>query len=461
MRPARSDTGTGTGPDDTPTKGKRATPEQKSEARLLEIMELGAVNSRLVEAAETAAAIGGVYIYPVWDKDLRDFPIMAIAQADQAVPEFRYGLLTAVTFSRVVAEESGNILRHLERHEVEGTGDSRRAVVLHGLYRGTSAMLGSPIDLVAAEATQALPARVELPFADLDVEYIPNIRPNRLWRASGHGVADIQGSETLLDALDETYASWMRDVRLAKARIIVPREYLATDQDGKNAAFDIDQEIYVGMEMDPGLTQDARAMLAHQFNIRWLEHKGTGEALIDRIVSNAGYATSTLGAAQAASAASSSLRIGEHKTILTLKRKSAWWEAAVANVLYRMMLIDKEIFGSKAPVIRPVVTLADSIIDTPLELAQTTLAMKTAESASIETRVRIQHSDWSEAEVDAEVLRIKDELEAAKPPVAVSAGAFGNPKDDAAATGKKPLTGKGPAPTNKPPTTAPQAKNAG
>jgi hypothetical protein len=295
----------------------------------------------------------------------------------------------------------------------------------------------------------------------LDVEYIPNIRPNRLWRASGHGVADIQGSESLLDALDETYASWMRDVRLAKARIIVPREYLSHDPDDHTeTGFDIDQEIYVGMDMDPGLTQDARAMLAHQFAIRWQEHKGTSEALIDRIVSNAGYSTSTLGTASATSAAGTSLRIGEHKTILTLKRKSAWWEAAVSNVLYRMQLIDASEFGSGIKPIRPVVQLADSIIDTPLELAQTTLAMKTAEAASIETRVRILNPDMADAEVDAEVKRIKDELEAAKPPPpAVGGGAFGNSKDDAAATSKKPITAGGPAPTNKPPVTPPQAKN--
>lgn len=461
VRPARAEDGPGATPEASPSKGKRRSPEQRSEARLLDIMDKGAVNSRLVEAAETAAAMGGVYIYPVWDEDLRDFPLMAIAQADQAVPEFRYGLLTAVTFARVVSDpNSGEILRHLERHEVQGSGADRKAVVLHGLYRGSSTMLGAPVDLVASEATAALPARVELPFQELDVEYVPNIRPNRLWRASGHGVADIQGSETLLDALDETYASWMRDVRLAKARIIVPREYLTTDPDGK-AGFDVDQEIYVGMDMDPGLTQDARAMLAHQFNIRWMEHKGTSEAIIDRIVSNAGYATSTLGAQQAASAATSSLRIGEHKTILTLKRKSAWWEAAVANVLYRMMLIDRDVFGGTAPAIRPIVTLADSIIDTPLELAQTALALSTAASASIETRVRLQHPDWSEAEVDAEVLRIKDELEAAKPPVAVSSGAFGGKGTDAASTSKLPTTGKGDAPANDPPTTPPQAKNAG
>jgi len=265
---------------------------------------------------------------------------------------------------------------------------------------------------------------------------VPNIRPNRLWRSSGQGVADIQGSETLLDALDETYASWMRDVRLAKARILVPREYLRDDSGGEKA-FDVDQEIYVPMDMEPSLSQDARAMLAHQFAIRHMEHKATADDLIEHIVSNAGYDPVTIGNEPKAGAVAAALRISEHKTLLTLKRKSAWWRAALADVLYGMELLDKEQFGSTVDPIRPNVTTADSIIDSPLELAQTVLALKTAESASYDTRVRIMHPDWSNAEVNAEVARLKDEAPADP---AATTGAFGDPSQDPAGTGNKPRT---------------------
>lgn len=455
--------------DDTPAPDKAAgtpakkpqTPEQRAEARLLEIVEEGDIYSRLVEAAESAAAIGGVYIYPVWDKDLRDFPIMAVAQSDMAIPEFRHGFLTAVTFHRTVETRGRAIYRHVERHEVEGTGESRKAVVLNALYLGTEDRLGLATTLGVSDTTANLIPRVELPFSELDVEYVPNIRPNRLWRASSLGVADIQGSETLLDALDETYASWMRDVRLAKARILVPREYLRPDPENKNVpAFDIDQEIYVGMDMEPGASQDSRSMLAHQFAIRFEEHRETARDLVERIVSNAGYAPQTLGTSTDASRTGTALRITEHKTLLTLRRKSGWWRTAVASTLYKMMLIDREVFGSTVPAIRPTVKLSDSIIDNPLELAQTALALKTAESASVETRVRIVRPDWSEAEVDAEVKRITDEVKAAKPKV--TTGQFGAPHTDAATTGSLPTTPQagGPAPSNPPPASPPLAPNA-
>jgi hypothetical protein len=103
-----------------------------------------------------------------------------------------------------------------------------------------------------------------------------------------------------------------------------------------------------------------------------------------------------------------------------------------------MMIIDKAEFSSGVEAFRPTVTLSDSIIDQPLELAQTALALKTAESASIETRVRIVNPDWSETEIDAEVKRVQGDIEAAKPPAPVitSGGKFGS--GDAADTGHKP-----------------------
>lgn len=443
--------------DDGEALERPETPEENTEQRLIEIAEEGDLYARLAEAAETSAAVGGVYIYPVWDTELRDVPIMAIAQSDQAVPEFRHGFLVAVTFWRNVARDGNVVLRHVERHEVQGTGDGRKGVVLHGLYEGGNYDLGQQRDLAMHPETADLEPIVELPFPELDVEYIPNTRPNRLWRASAIGVADIQGAESLLDALDEVYASWMRDVRLAKARILVPREYMRKDEDG-NDAFDVDQEIYVPMDMEPGLSQDSRAMMAHQFQIRYLEHRETSAQLIDRIVSNAGYVPQTLGEGSMVRGGDTgtALRIAEHKTLLTLRKKSGWWRTAISNVLEHMLLIDNEVFGSGNTIVRPVVQLADSIIDNPLELAQTALALKTAESASVETRVRLVHPDWSNHEVMAEVDRIKDD---APPPPVMTPGAFGGAEEDPASTDKIP-TGdqtKDP-PANAPPPSPPLAK---
>jgi len=453
-----------------PTK-QTSDPAEKTEQRMLEIVARSELRSRLLEAAESAAAIGGVYIYPAWDKDLFDFPVMAIAQADMAVPEFKWGFLVAVTFHRVVDTigDSNKVWRIVERHEVEGTGETRKAVVLTGLFKGDPGTIGQQVELSAHPSTANVEPRIELPFAELDVQYIPNTRPNRLWRASGHGVADIQGSESLLDAIDETFASWMRDIRLGKARIIVPRDYLRMDRDNENTpTFDIDQEVYTAMEMEPTMNSDARSILAHQFAIRYLEHRSTARELIERVVSNAGYSPATLGQSSDSSGMSrtgAALRVSEHKTVLTQRRKSAHWSTALSTFMRHYLLVDKEFFGGDIiDDVHPMVELSDSVIDQPLELAQTALAMKSAESASTETRVRILHPDWSDAEIAAEVAKITAEVEAAaimgaEAKFGGTPDAFGDPAKDPKATGNFPRKSqKKGRQTSAPPTPPPFAR---
>jgi len=129
-----------------------------------------------------------------------------------------------------------------------------------------------------------------------------------------------------------------------------------------------------------------------------------------------------------------------------------------------LLLIDKEYFGGQVdPDVHPMVEMSDSIIDQPLELAQTALAMKSAESASTETRVRILHADWSDAEIAAEVARIQDEVALANvnrsfPP---TFDAFGDPGKDPSATSTFPMTSqKKGRQTSRPPTPPPYAKGS-
>ncbi len=148
------------------------------------------------------------------------YPGRLPADADGAAPEFAHGdILKAVTFWTVLLCDGTHVVRHLERHEP--------GMILHGVYDGTEQNLGKPIALDAFDATRDLPPVRALPIGKrLAVAYIPNTMFAPDWRdipgASGLGTSDYQGAETFLSAIDETYTSWMRDIRLAKSRIIVP-----------------------------------------------------------------------------------------------------------------------------------------------------------------------------------------------------------------------------------------------
>ena len=79
--------------------------------RLDTIIDETDVYSRLLEMAETASALGGAYLKVNWDTNFKPYPILSVAQADNAIPEFKWGFLQRVTFQNFY-HQSFRILCH-------------------------------------------------------------------------------------------------------------------------------------------------------------------------------------------------------------------------------------------------------------------------------------------------------------------------------------------------------------
>ena len=374
--------------------------------RLDELRSETSLQNKLLEGAETCAALGGAYLRASWDKGLADEPFLTTMLPDHAVPEFRYGRLTAVTFWREVTGDSqrGVVLRHLERHE--------RGVILHGLYRGEKDLLGCAIDLKASPDTEGLEAVITLPDAlakRLAVAYVPNVLPDKRRPTSPQGRADVEGCESLLDALDETYTSWMRDIRLGKSRIVVPADALepAVFGGGRGAGkgFDADREVFTELEVDP----QHMDITPVQFDLRTAEHAETALHLFERIISEAGYSPQTFGLRIEGRAESgTALRLREARTFKTMARKQRYWAPALADVCELLLILDASVFGRAVTAERPRVTWPEETA-TPQEVAQTLTLLRTAEAASTETMVRMLHADWDDEAVRAEVASIQAE----------------------------------------------------
>lgn len=387
--------------EDNAPQGATAT-----EDRLQEILRISDVESRLNEAADTGAALGGVFLKVDWDRELVQAPILSVVQADMALPEFRYGILTAVTLWRLVEQEvdDGRYLRHVERHEP--------GMILHGLYRGSEDNLGVRVALEEHPETARLPDVVELPFPGLAIRYIPNMRPNRLFRGWAIGQSDYAGSEGMMDALDETWTSWVRDIRLGKARLLVPEEYLGRQSAGR-FTFDLEQEVYTPLDIPPASEQ---GITENQFAIRVDEHERTARNLVEYIVGHAGYSRQTFGIGIEGSAESgTALRIRERRTLSTQQRKAKFWPSPLADLFEAMLAIDQQIFRRETQVFRPRVVLADSLTPDQSETATVIDLLNRAGALSTEIKVKMAHPDWDQPQVDAEVARIREEQGLALP----------------------------------------------
>lgn len=356
-----------------------------------------------------------MYLRVVWDTDLSDRPWIDMVPADAAVPEFRHGRLVAVTFWHVIKDEGKTVVRHLEKHV-----PSQNAI-LHGVYVGDQQKLGYPAPLTdfpeTAPYAQCLTEgnAITFPDAPLDastVVYIPNMRPNRIWRDLGPSAAplgrsDYSGLEGLMDALDEAMSSWMRDIRLGKARLIVPQSYLDNIGRGKGAVFEPEREVFVPVaSLVSGEAGMGQQIMAQQFGIRYQEHSETVNALIEQIVNQAGYSGQTLGLQGDIATTATEVVARERKSLTTRGKKIGYWRPALQDIIYGLMTISRVVFGEDVEPVRPEIDWAEAVLPDQAELAQTVAVLRGAEATSITTAVATVHPDWSQDQIDEEVANI-------------------------------------------------------
>lgn len=383
--------------------------------------------SELAEAAEVCAALGGVYLRVSWDDTVEpDGPFLTHVDADQAIPDFTWGRMTAVTFWQVVAREGKHVFRHLERHELDANGNG---IILHGLYQGEEDKLGHPVPLTDQPATAGLAPWVDAfgaIYSDtpgLCVNYVPNQTPTRRWRTDPHGKnlgrSDIDGVEQLMDALDEVYTSWMRDVRLGKSRIMVAKSLLDNVGTGNGAAFNAEQEAYAAMNMLPGADATlAQQIQQVQFTIRVQEHRDTATQLVKDILQMVGYSTETFGIYDGGGPVKTATEVEskQQRSLMTRDRKIRLWRPAIARIAAKLLAVDKAKFGTPNSDTDVTVVFPDGVQESQLSIATTLQLLKSVDLISDQVAVATLHPDWDDDDVAEEVSRLQQERAAKQPP---------------------------------------------
>jgi A118 family predicted phage portal protein len=360
--------------------------------------------------------MGGVYLRIVWDTSVADLPWIQPVPPDICVPAFSYDKLVSATFWRVLSDNGADVVRHLEMHVPQ------QNQIIHGVYQGDQSDLGEIVPLSDFPATARLAGDLQgdtlnfpdLPFDASTVVYIPNIRPNKIWRDLGPqawplGRSDYSGVEPLMDNLDEAMSSWMRDVRLAKMRLIVPPEYLDNIGRGEGAVFEPDRQVFTPLNMlhDAGGPQ----ITANQFQIRVAEHSQSVQELLNRIVQSAGYSPQSFGDYQGNAPTATEIEARNRTSLLTRQKKIGYWRPELKNAIYSHMCVSKLYFGVTAITPeRPDIEFAEVALPDQLQLAQTAAMIDAAHAASKRTLVTLVHPDWSDEEVNDEVTLIHGEV---------------------------------------------------
>lgn len=376
---------------------------------------------QLLEAAEVACALSGVYLRVGYDTSVSEYPIITVVHPDLAVPTFYHGHMTSCILWQILEDVGGKVVRHLECHEP--------GVIYHGVYIGTHKDIGIRQGLDTRPETEYLMDEAPGPVKDrLDVIYVPNLK-TRIWRDKGQaanlGRSDYSSVITLMDALDEAYTSWMRDVRLGKARLMVPQNYLESEGQGKGAMFDLDKDVFVTLNVMAA--QDRMEIVPNQFAIRYAEHTATCMALMERILSGAGYSLQTFGMTGEVAMTATESDSRERRTFDTRAAKVEVWERKINDLVQLMLAVDNTMGNVQEFVEGPeteiLVEFPPAVQESQQILAQVAQLLRTAEAASTETLVKLIHPDWDDERVTEEVTKIMGEKPAPTTPGIV-------PKDD-------------------------------
>lgn len=381
--------------------------------------------SLLSEAGELCSALGGVFLRAGWDTDVADHPLATVVAADGAVPTFSFGLLREVTFWTAY-DKGGTLYRHTETH--------RPGEIIHQLWKGSGDKLGKLVPLTEVPEVAGLAEvltdgdRILTGTDLLTAVYVPNIRPVPMWRrinsAAYLGRSDFgsEGVIGLMDAVDEAWTSWMRDVRHGRSRILAASSILRSEGPGKGAWLDLDAEVYEEVRMplgdDPTLD---KLLKAQQFNIRVEEHSRTIRELTLAVVNGCGYSGSTFGLDTEVAKTATEVGAVRGRTRDTREKKTRYWTPPLERFLMTLAELDRSIFSGPGLREEPRVEFPTFASPTLMELGQTAQALRAAEAASTKTLVQLVHPDWDGDQVAEEVTLITD---AATPPPVTIASPF-------------------------------------
>ena len=390
--------------------------DELTNERLQEIMEQSGFYQMLLRGAELQSAYGGVFLKLNWDKSLADHPIVAALPGSAGLPEFKYGINIKNTFWTEVRREEDTMRVYRRREEY--TRDGR---IINALFRGNSMELGTEVPLDSIDETRGTAKVAQSGTDKLLSVYIPGRLPNKHDPMSPYGASDYEGLHDLFDALDETYSALMRDIRLGKARLIVPMDYLrrkesiraALEQDSPAGwVYPDEQEYFVALDIDP---QDKGSPItAVQPEVRGTQYLEVINDQVRRIYMAAGFSPQSAGLDIAGSAESgTALNVRERRSMQTTEAKKTYWWHALVDFVQAMIALDAKAF---TPSIKPdapiTVAFADNTQPDTRTIADILQQVSAAGAASTQTKVQILHPDWDQEKIDEEVVRIMDESDA-------------------------------------------------
>jgi hypothetical protein len=398
-----------------PATEPASQPVDPTQEYLDQLLQRGA-HATLLEAAEICAALGGVYLRIVWDPAVRDRPWLTAVHPDVAVPEWTVGRPRR---GHVLAESSpeGQDRRPAPRTPRAREDPPRR-------LRGHRRRAGPPVVPLTEYPETAGLANNQLTDGNdrptgatgLTAAYVPNMRPNRLWRNQPGRRPPrplrLRRRRALMDALDMTYSSLDARRRPGQGPPDRPASTSSPTGPGKGARGPRPGAVRADQHDGP---EDGSSQITRSSSPSGSTTARPGAELKTTIVTAAGYSADVR--PHRRSRGHRHRGRGQGTPVLHHPRpKDRYWRPKLADILLAYLEVAAYWFKPAGVVpVRPDVEWADSVSIDPVALAQELNLLEQAKAISTEQKVRRLNPTWGNTEVAAEVQKITDETAAPVP----------------------------------------------
>ena len=366
----------------------------------------------LHQAFRSCAGLGWVYGRVVWDANIDPHPWIEWIDADQGMPEFTNGRLTAIIFWETY-KTNNHVYRLLTRHTA-GRID-------YALYEGSEHGLGRVVPFTDCEETAYLADVVD---ADSGITtgatrptavLIPNLDRSPKWRTDPYlrylGMSDVVKGGEVWHSLNMLWTDLMHEVDSAKAKLIVPEHYLRSNGPGRGMSYEWWRDVYT--KPQSASADEAETIDRVQFDMRVQEYMDAIENTRMRAISSAGWSNITFGLENAsAQMTATEIRARSTRTLHTHKAKSRFVRAGLGELLTAWLEMDAELNNYAPPTRMVDVSVAEPVQATELDEATTVQTLRTAGVASTRYAVTRLHPEWTDEQINEELAELQREQRA-------------------------------------------------
>ena len=252
-----------------------------------------------------------------------------------------------------------------------------------------------------------------LPFRDFaTVVYKQNANSNKLYKGE-RGVPDIQGLDTIEDALTESISDLMDAIRKGGVKEYIDDQLIPQDSAGKQIAINPFNKRIITTRGSASTENSKRLWQVTQADIRWQSYVETIQVLMSTAINKAGLSPTTIGLTglESINSSAESQEAREKTSIRTRDLCLASWRLALTELLNKYLRIMDYIEGREAFDYSDVIKIQfdDYISPSPENVTEILAKQVDAGLKSRETAIMDLNSEYDEDDAQSEMAKIMAE----------------------------------------------------